>query len=289
MGSVRYKGIEYPGEHEAIITRQLFDRVKAAFDIRNYGQAVRTKKYPHFLKGTLFCPDCGSRLSLDKKKSKYGEWTYFFCLGTKRGRGCAHTKHYKAKDIEEQVEELYNDLQLKKEAAEKLRIRFQEELLAKNSTNAMEEQFLHHRMAKLADERVKLMNAYYAGAVTIDLLKTEQERINSDIESSKARLDVIGSQLSQLAYILDLALGVATSCGMGYKTAQSNKKKLYNQAFFEKIYVKNGVIVDYKTTDLFYSLLNDSEEVSMVDAITNYPKIYLLNKLDEEIDKLLAL
>ncbi len=256
-GVVRYKGIEYPGKHEALISRQLFQKVKSIYEVRNHGVAVRTRKNNHYLKGTLYCADCGSRFSIDTAKGKY---TYFFCLGTKRGRGCNHTKHVSAADMEAQVEELYENVQLSKANADKLSMRFDEELISKQSTNAMEKQLLGRRIAKLADEQTKLLNAYYAEAIPLNLLKKEQDRIASEIASAQNRLEIIDMQLGELRETLDLALEIATQCGFGYKTASDNVRKFYNKAFFEKILVKDGKIVDKEYTDLFHDLLSESSD-----------------------------
>ncbi|MHB1056206.1 MAG: recombinase family protein [Thermoleophilia bacterium] len=223
-GVVRYKGIEYPGQHEALITRQLFQKVKAIYEVRNHGSSIRTRKNPHYLKGTLFCAECGSRLSIDTAKGKY---KYFFCLGTKRGRGCTHTKHTPAAEIEAEVEKLYEDVQMSKDVADKLSSRFDEELISKQSTNAMEKEFLGKRIAKLAQEQTKVLKAYYAEAISLDLLKKEQDRIADETAVAQNRLEIIDMQLDELKETLDLALDIATQCGFGYKAASQNTRRFY--------------------------------------------------------------
>lgn len=262
-GVVRYKGAQYPGQHESLITSQLFQKVQATFDVRNQGSAVRTRKNPHYLKGILFCADCGSRLSIDTAKGKY---IYFYCLGIKRGRGCTHKKHIPAAELEAQVEKLFEDIQLSKDTADKLSNLFDEELITKQSTNAREKKFLATRIGKLADEQIKLMQAYYAEAVPPDVLKKEQDRIASEAAISENRLEILNSQLDELREVLDLALETAMQCGFGYKMASDSVRKFYLQAFFEKIYIKNGKIVDKDFTDLFHDLLTEgSDKRSLVE------------------------
>ncbi len=262
-GVVRYKGIEYPGKHEPLISRQLFQKVKSIYEVRNHGVAVRTRKNNHYLKGTLYCADCGSLFSIDTAKGKY---TYFFCLGIKRGRGCTHTKHVAAADIEAQVEGLYENVQMSKATAKKLSRRFDEELVSKQATNAMEKELLGKRIAKLAHEQNKLMQAYYSEAIPLHLLKKEQARIESEMATSENRLEILNAQLGELREVLDLALEIATQCGFGYKTASDNVRRFYNKAFFEKILVKDGKIVDYEYTDLFHDLMSEgSDKLSLVE------------------------
>ncbi len=167
--------------------------------------------------------------------------------------------------MEIQVEELYEDVQMSKDTAKKLSKRFDEELISKQSTNAMEKDLLGRRISKLAQEQTKLLKAYYAEAVSLELMKKEQVRIESEMATSENRLEILNAQLGELREVLDLALEIATQCGFGYKAASDNVRKFYNKAFFEKILVKDGKIVDYEHTDLFHDLLSEgSDKLSLV-------------------------
>lgn len=121
----------------------------------------------------------------------------------------------------------------------------------------MEEKFLAKRIGKLADERMSTLRAYQAKAIPLDLLKQEQDRIASEMAHAESRLEVIHAELDQLRAVLDRAIAVASRCGMGYKKAKPQKRKLYNQAFFDKIIITEGKVkVEY--TDLFHALLSES-------------------------------
>ena len=259
-GVMRYKGVDYPGEHEPLITKQLFQKVQDQLNDRQSG--IKKRKHPHYLKGSVYCSECGGRLSYILAKGKY---PYFYCLRQYKSRGkeCS-AKYVDVATVEKAVEEYYKDIQLTKEAAVNLVDRFNEELVTKQSTNAMEEQFLGKRIAKLADERLSLLQAFYAKAISIDLLKQEQDRIAAEMATSEERLETIHAQLGQLRAVLDRAISVASRCGMGYMRAKPQKRRLYNQAFFDKILVNNGKIkVVY--SDLFHSLLSkSSNETSLV-------------------------
>lgn len=253
-GTIRYMGAEYTGEHKPLISRQLFEKVQNQLDERRAG-GTRRRKHPHYLKGSLYCGHCGGRLSYLLAKGKY---PYFFCLNKQKSKNKdCQAKYVEVAVVEEEVEKIYKKIQLSKEAADRLIDRFTEELVSKQSTNAMEEKFLAKRIGKLADERLGTLRAFHAKAIPLDLLKQEQDRIASEMSHAESRLEVIHAQLDQLRAVLDRAIAVASRCGMGYKKAKPHKRKLYNQAFFEKIIVKDGKIkVEY--TDLFQALLSES-------------------------------
>jgi hypothetical protein len=47
------------------------------------------------------------------------------------------------------------------------------------------------RLAKLKEEREKLLHAYYAGAVPVDLLRSEQDRLTSETRQAERHLEAL--------------------------------------------------------------------------------------------------
>jgi len=256
IGIVNWSGVQAKGSHEPLIDKDVFEKVQEVTTMRNYA-GERKRKHPHFLKGTLFCGECGSRLSIAKAKKKYN---YFYCLGTKHGRGCTHTKHVLATDIEKQIEELYEQIQLPKESIKKLVKDFREELVSRQEHQAMEEQFILKKMQRLNSEKLKIVKAYYAGAVPIDVLKIEQDRIADEMATAESRLKVITTQLEHYTEILTRAAELASRCAEAYKNCSDKYKRLFNQAIFEKIYVKDKKISAKDYTELFGALFEQSSD-----------------------------
>jgi hypothetical protein len=85
IGFVTFNGVEYAGRHQPLITVDTFERVQEvlkAHDVSGEKQRV----HQHYLKGSLFCGQCGRRLSFTLAKGKY---PYFMCLGRhQRQSGC---------------------------------------------------------------------------------------------------------------------------------------------------------------------------------------------------------
>lgn len=53
-GLVRYNGVEYPGNHEPLVSVATWERLQEQLDARGRaGEKVRT--HDHYLKGTVFC------------------------------------------------------------------------------------------------------------------------------------------------------------------------------------------------------------------------------------------
>ncbi len=101
IGIVTFKGVEYPGPHEPLINSELFDDVQQILDSRNVAEERRVI-HDHYLKGSLFCRRCSSRLIFSRNRGHGGVYDYFFCVGRQRRNGCPQP-HSAVETIERQV------------------------------------------------------------------------------------------------------------------------------------------------------------------------------------------
>ena len=242
LGLVEWQGVEYKGLHEPLIDSRTFFKVQEMFAHRA-GDGVREVKHRHYLKGSLVCGVCGRGLSIQRSKGRY---VYFFCLGQKdrrRPTGCREA-YIPAEKLERQVEELYDRVQLPPAWAERLRGSLEAEIIARQDRNSAEREFITRRLAKLEAERRKLLEAYYAGAVDIALLRSEQERISRDAREAEERLAGVEATLSEWQEVLGIALKVASNCAQAYRSANDRIRRLYNSAVFDKLVVRGGEIAD---------------------------------------------
>ncbi|MCZ7662700.1 MAG: hypothetical protein M5U22_07085 [Thermoleophilia bacterium] len=96
-----------------------------------------------------------------------------------------------AEDLEKAIEKYYQRIQPPKKVIERLAKDFGDELLARQSNTIDEQQFITRRMARLADQRKRLTEAYYHGAIPIEVLKAEQTRITGELDDCQSRLEVL--------------------------------------------------------------------------------------------------
>ncbi len=251
-GIVTYKGIEYPGLHEPLVEMSLFQTVQEVMRSRDQA-GERKRKHPHYLKGTLYCGDCGSRLSFLIAKGKY---PYFYCLGRHRKNGCSQ-QYVSVDEVEKAVEKLYEKVQLSPGWVMKLKAECQQELLSRTSSSLLERKSLAKKIDDLTNKRFKLLEAYYAEAITIDLLKLEQEQLVSEIASCEERLKTLDTKLESTERILEIAIELAGKCSEAYMNSRPANRRLFNQAFFEKIYVTDGEIEKVQQTELYQAILSN--------------------------------
>ncbi len=184
--------MEFKGIHEPIISKELFQRVQEVIRIRDYA-GERKRKHPHYLRGTVFCGTCGSRMSSAWVKGKY---LYFYCLGQKRANNCKEP-YILAEHLESEIEDLYKSIELPLEVVEKLTLELEKEIAERESNNFKEKELLVKKLDNLNKQRFKLIEAYYEELVLKEVLKREQERILTEIALCENRLKVLGAKIDQ--------------------------------------------------------------------------------------------
>ena len=191
VGVVAWNGVRYPGQHKAIISESLFSRVQDV--LRAHHTAGVRQRYDHYQKGLLYCGECGRRLSLTLAKSKY---LYFYRLGQ---RGPARTgcrePYVLAGDAEAAVEDLYRRVQLPESWVKRLTEELEAEIVDRQAEASEGRVVLTKKLARLADERRKLLHAFYANAIPLELLKSEQDRISREEQAARSELDVTEQDL----------------------------------------------------------------------------------------------
>jgi len=105
VGEVAHLGQRYPGEHEPIVPRKLWDQAQAVLREQHRAPGVSTRaKTKALLRGILRCAHCGSAMgpSFTKKRGKL--YRYYLCVhASKHGRDSCPTRCLSAGEIEQTV------------------------------------------------------------------------------------------------------------------------------------------------------------------------------------------
>ncbi|MEO8352597.1 MAG: DUF1553 domain-containing protein, partial [Chthoniobacteraceae bacterium] len=62
-----------------------------------HSNGIKQRQHHHYLKGSLWCAECGSRLIYSRSTGNGGTYDYFFCVGRQRGNNC--TQKYVSAEI----------------------------------------------------------------------------------------------------------------------------------------------------------------------------------------------
>jgi site-specific DNA recombinase len=261
-GVVRWRGVDRDGTHPPLVSHELFDKVQSVLEAHSSG-GERSWKHDHYLKGTLVCAECGSKLYFAVAKSRFG---YFRCIGRNTGRtGCSQARYIPAAELEREVEALYECVRIPAALRRRLERVLRTEVAERERHRAEATVFLGRRLRQLANEREKLLRAYYADAIDVQTLKREQARINAEVADAESQLASDGEKLKQATKIIDLALDLAKNCAASYRKAKPEVRKMWNQAFFRTIRVRDSKIAEFTYEEPF-AFLFGSHKGSMVDV-----------------------
>jgi site-specific DNA recombinase len=209
VGIVVYMGQKARGRHPKVIDQALFDRVQARLDAQR-AAGERPKRHMHYLKGTLTCDKCGSRMIFGRHRGKTGTvYDYFSCVNRRaRNGGTCDSGRYRAEQIEVEVAALY--LPLKLTRGQVAKIRREVTAIAEKHTTAIQRAAVRHRrrLKQLEEEQTSLLELHYKQAVSESVMQRQTERIETEEKTLNQLLARSEVQLADVRESLDDALAL---------------------------------------------------------------------------------
>ena len=81
------------------------------------------------------------------------------------------------------------------------------------------------------------MQAHYAHAIPLSVLKREQDRTTGELDKVTRRIDAHYGDYADARAHLDDALGLLANCADIYTRCDDTNRRLCNQAFFTKVFI----------------------------------------------------
>ena len=105
IGEVVHKGKSYPGEHEAIVSKPLWEKVQGILSENTRAKQTKAKtKNISPLQGVVRCSHCDGAMGLTYTQKGPRRYTYYHCAkDAKRAVSCCRLKRVPAGDIEKVV------------------------------------------------------------------------------------------------------------------------------------------------------------------------------------------
>ena len=254
-GIVPYRGVYHEGDHAAVIDMATWLQVQDVLHAHN-GAGEKDRTHPHYLKGSIFCGGCGSRLVFSRSRGKGGVYDHFFCMGRRFKRTDCLRKIVHVAAIEAGVEDYYDRFQLAPKRAAEIRASVRDDLASTREQAAFVAVQAKKQLQEARDERALLLKAHYAGAVPLDMLKTEMDRLVRAISGAEQELHAASASVEDMEAQLHRALLVAGNCARWYREGKPAVRRLMNQGFFTKLYVgPDGSIERVDLTEPFAKLL----------------------------------
>ena len=267
-GMVVYNGVQYKGSHTPLVDEQTWQAVQTVLDSHYNGE--RTRRHPHFLRSTVYCGSCGSRMIVHYAKSRSGvRYPYYICAGrhSKRHKQDCVQKAILIEELERRVEQLYESITLPGDIRADLEAWAARMIGESQSEFEAEQANIRRNKEKLERKRLKLLEAHYNDAIPLDLLKSEQDRLGKALAELEHRINSHNAEYADLMENLGLALDLIEDCGRAYKSADEHIKRLFNQALFSRLLVNRdgGIVAEF--TQPYHSLLSPiKDEVARYNA-----------------------
>ena len=243
IGIVPYKGAYQEGLHKPLVSVETWLRVQDVMKAHNFA-GEKDRQHMMYLKGSVWCGECSQRLIFSQNKGRGGTYDYFFCMG-RRDKQNRCSRSYVAVDIIEQgVIDFYHSLQLSPAKAANIREAVTRELVSQTTQADRDVNEARRQHARLDSERKKLLEAHYAGAVPLDVLKAEMDRLTRELHAADTLAATVMRSQDELNRLLDTALGLATHCYDLYERATKRERRMFNQGFFTRLFIAEDGSVD---------------------------------------------
>jgi len=98
------------------------------------------------------------------------------------------------------------------------------------------------------------MHAYYSGAVSVDLLGKEQERLAAETAQAEHHVEAAEASFADVEDTLGKALDLLADCQRAYLAAPGHLRRQWNQALFERLLVYDEKIGEAEIAEPFATL-----------------------------------
>jgi site-specific DNA recombinase len=231
----------FPGRHQPLIDQDTFDLVQSRLDEKRVA-GERPQHRKHYLRGSVFCGECGKRLTFAISTGRNGhKYPYFFCMSRINGSRCQMRANIRPELIEQAIARYYVERPVELSAEDVARRTAAIEALVGVSQEAVTQvrEAKTALIAKLKGQQVRLirLHAEEGDDVSPDAFRDERARLKAEIDAAEQSLAETEQRMILDADQLRMALKIAENVAEVYDAADEQIRRGYNQAFFKKLYV----------------------------------------------------
>lgn len=255
-GLIRWHGESKIGNHQPIISKELFDTCQYVLaKHRNF--LLRRRVHDFLLRGFMYCSDCGQRYTAewhkkDSLKARGGKIAYYHC--PKRERNGCPSPYVEMADLEKQVVEQFKVMQFRGEFIEAV-VRKTREIVDKNrKMSSSLKQGVLNQKSGLEGKRNKLEDALIDGTIDRDTFKRKHSEIQEKILNLEEQTQEIDDRNRVDISLIEEVLAFTRNIHQTYVDAPGFLKRHYLRFFFEKLMVKDRKIVAAIPTPVFKTL-----------------------------------
>ena len=198
LGEMTHKGNSYPGEHEAILDRRLWDQVRQIMGENYHARARRSgQKFPAVLKGLLRCGHCGTMMGAVQTTRHGKRYRYYVCNNAERnGRDACPVKSVAAGTIETAIKDRIRAVLASPDMVARTFREVQDQTGQRRGELAAQRERLEARLVELKKAIGRLARADgHDGAVVTELRKLNEEfaQVQNDLAETNNSAEALAT------------------------------------------------------------------------------------------------
>ena len=203
-------------------------------------------------------------------------YDYFSCAGRRHKTTACTRSAILVERIERKVEHAYAMKSLTDKQATAIGKTLHEVFDKLEGSTNDERAMLTEQQTRLESERLKLVQAHYADAIPVDLLKSEQDRIQNALGAIQTRLDSLHSRYADARDGLDDMLAVLTDLQALYLRCEPAERRFLNRALFTRIIIDEDENVTLQPEASVDTVISHGVNADTASALgtTKQPRIH---------------
>ena len=246
-GIIEYKGNDYQGQHEPIISQELFDicQIKHKANKETYMEHMAGKNFNSCLSGLLVCARCGANFSKNTKHTNYkgvSKPYYYYVCNSKIKKNPSTIKDPNCKNKTWRMEKLDNIIfdEIKKLSLDPNYItQLQPTRKKDDRPKAIEK-----KIAEIEQQLSKLMELYSLDGISLEALQKKINELNTNkLKLSEEKTRILLEQEQELSK--DEALKLINSFDSVLESGSMPEIRAILQALIDKIEIDGEDITIY--------------------------------------------
>ena len=260
VGFVNFKGVEYQGQHEPLISMELFNKVQTRLAANRHARNKHSK-HAHYLKGSVFCGECKGRLVLAQTTNRYGTvYWYFFCTGRQHGGTCSQP-YFPVEQVETVVEQHYSRLEasISDEFVNEVNVKVTLGGLLAELRGQAEQQAAaqQKRLDRIAGQRESDLDLFHEGLVEKATIAKRKKKYDQEQADAEKLLRLSQTRFDEAETNLHKAIDLASSCHQAYREATPSLRRKFNQLLFENLWIRADQEPEATYTRPFAEMLDE--------------------------------
>ena len=249
-GHFKFKDKIYKGNHQPLVTSEIFEACQRIMDIHNK-HACRRRKYKWLLNGLAFCQEHDSRL--------FGDWVSHRGKAYYHGHAHKGCKRYLSlSTLEQNVSKHLQTIQFTEKFTNRVIEKAKELVKQSREVKQQEIENVRNAIKQLEVKRNALEDNLLDGTIDKETFKRKHDELDIQIQSCENNIATMENQGGLDVNVVVEIVSLMKNIRQEYDKASFEAKRHYLSMFFEKLWFdEKGKVVKSEYTPLFQHLVDN--------------------------------